>query len=30
MQAKTEAMRDQQEATMQFEAIKKLAGLSKI
>ena len=30
MQAKTEAMRGQQEATMQFEAIKKLAGLSKI
>jgi hypothetical protein len=30
MQAKTEAMRSQQEATMQFEAIKKLAGLSKI
>jgi hypothetical protein len=29
MQAKTEAMRGQQEATMQFEAIKKLAGLSK-
>jgi hypothetical protein len=29
MQAKTEAMRSQQEATMQFEAIKKLAGLSK-
>jgi hypothetical protein len=30
MQAKTEAMRGQQEATMQFEAIKKLAGLSRI
>jgi hypothetical protein len=30
MQAKTEAMRGQQEAAMQFEAIKKLAGLSKI
>jgi hypothetical protein len=30
MQAKTEAMRGQHEATMQFEAIKKLAGLSKI
>lgn len=30
MQAKTEAMRSQQEATMQFEAIKKLAGLSRI
>jgi hypothetical protein len=30
MQAKTEAMRSQQEASMQFEAIKKLAGLSKI
>ena len=29
MQAKTEAMRGQQEATMQFEAIKKLAGLAK-
>jgi hypothetical protein len=29
MQAKTEAMRSQQEATMQFEAIKKLAGLAK-
>jgi len=30
MQAKTEAMRSQQESTMQFEAIKKLAGLSRI
>ena len=30
MQAKTEVMRSQQEATMQFEAIKKLAGLSRI
>ena len=30
MQAKTEAMRSQQEATVQFEAIKKLAGLSRI
>jgi hypothetical protein len=29
MQAKTEAMRSQQEATMQFEAIMKLSGLSK-
>ena len=29
MQAKTEAMRSQQESTMQFEAIKKLAGLIK-
>jgi hypothetical protein len=30
MQQKTEAMRSQQEAAVQFEAIKKLAGLSKI
>ena len=30
MQAKTEQMRSQEEATVQFEAIKKLAGLSRI